>query len=102
MARFDVFANPSVQSTFPFYVDVQSDFVHTATRWCIPMYQSLPAGRILRGIQAPIQINMREFVLDTANLLAVPAALLRKKSGHLAPDEQLTAEGCIEFMLRGY
>jgi hypothetical protein len=41
-------------------------------------------------------------VLDTANLLAVPAVLLRKKKGHLTPDEQLTAEACIEFMLRGY
>lgn len=40
--------------------------------------------------------------MDTANFLAVPAALLRQKAGRLSPGEPLIAESCIEFMLRGY
>lgn len=40
--------------------------------------------------------------MGTANLLAVPATLLRQKVGRFSPGEHLIAESCIEFMLRGY
>lgn len=102
MARFDVFVNPNRAATHVLYVDVQSDFVRLSTRWCIPLSRHVPARPIVQGVQALIKLDQQEYVMDTANLLAVPAILLRQKAGRLSSSEQLIAESCIEFMLRGY
>ncbi|MES2262783.1 MAG: CcdB family protein [Pseudomonadota bacterium] len=102
MARFDIFVNPNKAATHALYVDVQSDFVRLSTRWCIPLRRHVPSQPIVQGAQALIEIDQQEYVMDTANLLAVPASLLRQRAGRLSPSEQLIAESCIEFMLRGY
>lgn len=102
MAKFDIFANPNPRASHAFYVDVQSDFVQLSTRWCIPLYKNVTPLNLQRGVQAPIVIHQHSFVLDTPNMLAVPVSVLRTKVGHLQPNERLLAEGCIEFVLRGY
>jgi hypothetical protein len=56
----------------------------------------------VQGVQALIEVGDREYVMDTPNLLAVPATLLRQQAGRLSSSDQLIAESCIEFMLRGY
>lgn len=102
MPRFDVFVNPNRNASHAFYVDVQSDFVRLSTRWCIPLRHHVSACPIMRGVQAIIEVNHQEYVMDGPNLLAVPASLLRQKAGRLSAGDQLIAESCIEFMLRGY
>lgn len=102
MSRFDIFVNPNKTASHALFVDVQSDFVRLSTRWCIPLSRHVPSRPIVRGAQAVIEVNDQEFVMDTANSLAVPASLLRQKAGRLASSDQLIAESCIEFMLRGY
>lgn len=102
MARFDIFVNPNQAAIHLLYVDVQSDFVRLSTRWCIPLSRYVPPRPIVQGAQALIEIDRQEYVLDTPNLLAVPASLLRQRAGRLSSSEQLIAESCIEFMLRGY
>ena len=102
MARFDLFVNPNRAARHIFYADVQSDFVRLSTRWCIPLARHLASRPIIQGAQALIEIEQQEYVLDTPNLLAVPASLLRQNAGRLSPSDQLIAESCIEFMLRGY
>jgi hypothetical protein len=49
-----------------------------------------------------IEVDQRQYVMDTPNLLAVPASLLRQRAGRLSASDQLIAESCMEFMQRGY
>jgi hypothetical protein len=102
MARFDIYVNPNTTARHPLYIDVQSDFVRLSTRWCIPLSRHLPSQPLIQGAQALIEVGIQEYVLDTPNLLAVPASLLRQQAGRLSSSDQLTAESCIEFMIRGY
>jgi hypothetical protein len=102
MARFDLFVNPNQAARHLLYVDVQSDFVRLSTRWCIPLSRHVPPRAIVQGVQALIEVDQRQYVMDTPNLLAVPASLLRQPAGRLSSSDQLIAESCIEFMLRGY
>lgn len=102
MPRFDIFVNPNKMARHLLYVDVQSDFVRLSTRWCIPLARHVPPGAIVQDVQALIEVGRQKYVMDTPNLLAVPAGLLRQHAGRLSASDQLIAESCIEFMLRGY
>ena len=102
MARFDIYTNPNKAATHALYVDVQSDFVRLATRLCIPLYRHVRQESLLQGAHTVVEVGPHHYVLDTPNFLAVPAMLLRQPAGRLSSSEQLMAESCIEFMLRGY
>lgn len=102
MAKFDIFINPNKAARHRLYVDVQSDFIRLSTRWCIPLSPHAPPRAIMQGVQALIEVDRHEYVMDTPNLLAVPASLLRQQAGRLSSSDQLIAESCIELMLRGY
>ncbi len=102
MAKFDIFVNPNKAARHSLFVDVQSDFVRLSTRWCIPLSLHVPLRPIVQGAQALIEVDQLEYVMDAPNLLAVPASLLRQHAGRLSASDQLVAESCIEFMLRGY
>lgn len=102
MPRFDIFVNPNKTARHLLYVDVQSDFVRLSTRWCIPLSRHVPPRAIVHDVQALIEFDGQEYVMDTPNLLAVPASLLRQHAGRLSTSDQMVAESCIEFMLRGY
>lgn len=84
------------------YVDVQSDFVRLSTRLCIPLFRHVPPLPVIQGAQALIDVGPIAYVMDVPNLLAVPAAMLRQRVGHLPSADQMRAESCIEFMFRGY
>ena len=102
MPRFDIFANPNRAATHPFFVDVQSNLVRLSTRWCIPLLRRVSAVPALPGMQAVVEFQDQHYLMDTGNLLAVPAVLLQRSKGRLSSDDQFRAESCIEFMLRGY
>lgn len=102
MARFDIFVNPNKTARHFLYVDVQGDFVRLSTRWCIPLSRRVAPTPMVSGAQALILVDHQEYVMDTPNLLAVPASLLRQRAGRLSPSDQSVAESCIDFMLRGY
>ena len=102
MARFDIYVNPNKAASHLLYVDVQSDLVRLSTRWCIPLSRYVTSRLIIQGAQALVDVAHQKYILDTPNLLAVPAVLLRHQAGRLSSDEQFVAESCIEFMLRGY
>jgi hypothetical protein len=73
-----------------------------STRWCIPLLRRKAAMLSLAGVQAVIEFQDQQYLMDTGNLLAVPSLLLQHPRRRLSSDEQLLAESCIEFMLRGY
>lgn len=102
MARFDIYINPNKVASHALYLDVQSDFVRLSTRWCIPLSRYVSPRPIIQDAQALVEVAHQKYVLDTPNLLAVPAVLLRQRAGRLSSSEQIVAESCIEFMLRGY
>src|SRR5471032_138648 len=102
MPKFDTYVNPNKAASHGLYLDVQSDLVSLSTRWCIPLSIHVPLRPIIQGAQALIAVDGWEYVMDTPNLLTVPARLLRQQAGRLATNGQLIAAACIEFMLRGY
>ena len=102
MPRFDIYRNPNPQASHPLYLDVQSDLVSTATRWCIPLRPRMPGQPIVERAQGTLDIEGATYVMDTPNLLAVPAALLRSAVLRLRVPDQFVAEASNEFILRGY
>ena len=102
MPRFDIYPNPNPRASHAFYLDVQSDLVSTATRWCIPLQSAQPGQAIVNRAQGLLDVQGASCMMDTPNLLAVPNALLRSPVQRLGPSEQAMAEASVEFMLRGY
>jgi len=102
MPRFDVYKNPNPKGAHVFYLDVQSDLVTTATRWCIPLRTAKPGQPTVNRAQELVTVQGVKCLMDTPNLLAVPNALLKSPVGRLEPAAQALAEASVEFMLRGY
>lgn len=106
MARFALYRNPNPRATHALWLDVQSDLVRTATRWCVPLMRlASPAATglpLLTGVHQELDIGGEPWLLDTPNILAVPARLLRVPVATLATDQRSAVEGALEFMLRGY
>jgi hypothetical protein len=102
MPRFDVYRNPNPHATHSLYLDIQSDLVTTATRWCIPLRREQPGVQTVQRAHCMVGVEGTRYVVDTPNVLAVPAALLRRPVQHLAASDQTLTEAAIEFMLRGH
>lgn len=102
MGRFDIYRNPDSRASHALYLDVQSNLVSTATRWCIPLLAVKPGHPVVTRAQGILEIQEVSYLVDTPNLLSVPVALLRHPVGHLGSSDQSIAEAFIEFMLRGY
>ena len=102
MSRFDIYKNPNPKGAHAFYLDIQSDLVTTATRWCIPLRTAKTGQPVVNRAQGLLKVQGVNCLMDTPNLLAVPAALLRKPIDRLDAAAQTLAEASVEFMLRGY
>lgn len=102
MRFFDIYRNPNSRASHPFYLDVQSDLVTTATRWCIPLALWAPGGAVLTRAQTLLKIQKVAYVLDAPNILALPTQMPRAPPIRLEPNEHALVESCIDFMLRGY
>ena len=102
MPRFDIYKNPNPKGAHAFYLDIQSDLVTTATRWCIPLRTAKPGQPMVSRAQGLVAVQGVSCLMDTPNLLAVPNALLRSPVERLDSAAQLLAEASVEFMLRGY
>ena len=96
------FKNPNPKGAHAFYLDIQSDLVTTATRWCIPLRTAKPGQPMVSRAQGLVTVQGVSCLMDTPNLLAVPNALLRSPVERLDSAAQLLAEASVEFMLRGY
>ena len=102
MPRFDIYKNPNPKGGHAFYLDIQSDLVTTATRWCIPLRTAKPGQPVVNRAQGLLKVNGIHCVMDTPNLLAVPNTLLKNPIECLDAEAQALAEASVEFMLRGY
>jgi hypothetical protein len=102
MPRFDIYKNPNPKGAHAFYLDIQSDLVTTATRWCIPVRIARPGQPVVTRAQGLLKVQGVSCLMDTPNLLAVPNALLKSPVERLDAAAQALAEASVEFMLRGY
>lgn len=102
MPRFDVYRNPNPRASHALYLDVQSDLVTTATRWCIPLFAASRGSALVSRAQVLLTVLEDSFVVDTPNILAVPTSLLRNPVTRVGSRDQAMVEAAIEFMLRGY
>ena len=102
MARFDIYKNPNPKGAHAFYLDIQSDLITTATRWCIPLRAAKPGQPVVNRAQGLINVQGVNCLMDTPNLLAVPYTLLKSPIDRLDAAAQTLAEASVEFMLRGY
>lgn len=101
MARFDVFRNPNPRAVHDYLLDVQSDLVTTATRWCVPL--KIPTAEpVMRRAQCMIDVLGVARVADTPNVLAVPLSVLGRPVSRLGGGDQALVEASLEFMLRGW
>lgn len=57
---------------------------------------------MLSRAQHHLNVEGQAWLLDTPNILAVPAVLLGARVGRLEGADQLLVEGAIDFMLRGW
>ncbi len=86
MARFDVFANPTVaeRKHTPYFVDVQNDYINAlATRVVIPLRSESVMTLRARNLNPSVTVGTARVVLDTAALGAVPMSALRKPVANL-------------------
>ncbi len=102
MSRFELYRNPNTRAEHALLLDVQSDLVATATRWCVPLRLAGLGQSVMQRVQSTLKVNDELYVLDTPNVLSIPAAVLRHPVRRLTEGEQAIVEACIEFMLRGY
>ena len=102
MPRFDIYKNPNLKGSHAFYLDIQSDLVTTATRWCIPLRTAKPTQPVVKGAQGLLKVQGADCVMDTPNVLAVPNLLLKSPVARLDAAGQALAEASVQFMLRGY
>lgn len=102
MARFNLYRNPNPRASHALLLDVQSDLVRTHTRWCVPLLRAEPSALVMTGAQRLLSVSGEIWLLDTPNILAVPALLLRSHVAHLSGAEQLEVESALDFMLRGW
>ena len=102
MPRFDIYKNPNPKGAHAFYLDIQSDLVTTATRWCIPVRIARPGQPVVNRAQGLLKVQGLSYLMDTPNLLAVPNALLKSPVERLDAAAQALAEASVEFMVRGY
>ena len=102
MPRFDVYRNPNPRASHVYYLDVQSDLVTTAARWCIPVLPASPEMAVVARAQVVLALLGDSHVVDTPNILAVPSVLLCNPLARVGSRERSMVEAAIEFMLRGY
>ena len=87
MARYDVYANPSVgeRKQTPYLLDVQNDYIDSLdTRVVVPLRRAKAFGARPRDLNPSITVGKDELVLDTALLGAVPMSELRTLVGRIS------------------
>lgn len=59
-------------------------------------------GQVMSRAQYRLRFADQDWLLDTPDMLAVPATLLRDPLGRVSRDEQSRVDSATDFMLRGH
>nr|WP_315252889.1 CcdB family protein [uncultured Duganella sp.] len=105
MARFDIYGNTGKnRSKVPFLLDIQSNVISgLATRIVIPLrpLSLLPSVHLPTDIFPMIDIDDKQYFLDTPQLGAIPLAELKNKVGS-ARNRQAAIQGALDRVFGGY
>lgn len=105
MARFDAYSNPGAHAnTTPYLLDVQSDLLDGLdSRIVIPLrsLEHFAKVKLSTRLTPVLQINGRDYLLETPKMGAVPQRILKTSLAHLA-DQQTQITGALDFLFQGY
>ena len=100
MARFDVY---SLSARNQLIIDVQADlFVHLETRLVVPL---LSAGKkplfSMTRLNPVFTIENSDYYMNTAQMAAIPASLLKNKKVNLEDQRQQIIDA-LDFLMQGF
>jgi len=105
MARFDVFPNPGAHAlTTPYLLDVQSDLLDGLdSRMVIPLrsLEHFPAVKLPTRLTPVLQVNGKDYLLETPKMGAVPQRILKTPVVCLI-DAQDQIAAALDFLFQGY
>ena len=105
MARFDVYPNPGAHAdTTPYLLDVQSDLLDgLKSRMVIPLrsLEHFAKVKLPTRLTPVLQVNGKEYLLETPKMGAVAKRTLRTSLTSLA-HEQDRITGSLDFLFQGY
>ena len=103
MAQFDVYLNPNTETNrnIPYLVDVQDDLLDVlATRVVIPLHTMASMPKPAKQLNPILEISGEKFVLSTAELAGIHAAMLGEPIENLnAYREDMIA--ALDFVFTG-
>lgn len=98
--QFDVYENenPKTKERIPYLLDIQSEILSMLdTRVVVPLVINVKSAKHLNPI---FQINGKSVVMSTAQLTAVPSAILNTKITNLS-NSRAEILNAIDFLLTG-
>lgn len=105
MARFDVYANPGTHArTPPYLLDVQSDLLDGLdSRMVIPLRcrEQFPQVTLPARLIPALQIEGRDYLLETPKMAAVPRKILKTPVSSLAA-EHIHITAALYCLLQDY
>ena len=105
MARFDVYSNTGVhRDTTPYLLDVQSDLLDGLdSRMVIPLrsLEHFAKVKIPTRLTPVLQINGKDYLLETPKMGAVPNRILKNSTASLS-EQQDQITGALDFLFQGF
>ena len=105
MARFDVYPNPGAHSsTTSYLLDAQSDLLDGLdSRMVIPLrsLEHFANVKIPTRLTPVLQINGKDYLLETPKMGAVPNRILKNSTASLS-EQQDQITGALDFLFQGF
>ena len=91
MSQFVAYVNadPASRQLIPYLLDVQSDLIETiGSRVVVPLITNERAGVVMDRLMPRLAVDERQLVMDTAQIMGVPARMLGAQAVDLSHERQ--------------
>lgn len=102
--RFDVYVNPDAaeRKFVPCFLDIQNDFLEGLdTRVVVPLWSPAAFKQSVRNLNPLLQVDERQYIMDTAAIGAIPMADLRRPIANIA-SQQLAIQDALDTLFGSY
>lgn len=103
MSQFAVYTNADIASRkqIPYLLDVQSDLIEIAgSRVVVPLITEERAGGVIEQLMPCLPVGGVRMVMDTAQIMGVPARMLGKQVGDLSHERSVIL-AAIDLLTHG-
>ena len=103
MSQFAVYRNadPASRKLIPCFLDVQSDLIETlGSRVVVPLIPPERAGALIDRLMPRLALDDRELVMDTAQIMGVPACMLGARVADLSRERPVIL-AAIDMLTHG-